>query len=41
LPWRVDEEITESPLPLDPTERITAEPAEALGAEVTTESADV
>jgi two-component system sensor histidine kinase MtrB len=41
LPWRVDDEISESPLPLDPTERITAEPAEAPGAEVTTESADV
>jgi two-component system sensor histidine kinase MtrB len=40
LPWRVDEEITQSPLPLDPTEEPAADSA-PLDPEVTTESADV
>jgi two-component system sensor histidine kinase MtrB len=41
LPWRIDEEITESPLPLDPTEEVAADSPPPLDAEVTTESADV
>jgi two-component system sensor histidine kinase MtrB len=41
LPWRIDEEITESPLPLDPTEEVAADSPQPLDAEVTTESADV
>ncbi|HET7310794.1 MAG TPA: MtrAB system histidine kinase MtrB [Mycobacteriales bacterium] len=38
LPWRVDEDITESPLPLDPADAVSNE---ASAADVTTEPADV
>jgi two-component system, OmpR family, sensor histidine kinase MtrB len=40
LPWRVDEDITGSPLPLDPEEAVAAEEPLETGAVTTTEPAD-